>query len=80
MACHARTGLFTPPGIFFCAALKSCFDRCADIGELEVTLTLKRVKLESQKNKSLLPAFFVAKKYEKDYDTSFGVVGETFFV
>jgi len=32
------------------------------------------------KNKSLMVAFFVAKKYEKDYDTSFGVVEENFFV
>jgi hypothetical protein len=67
-ACHARTGLFTAPGIFSCALSKSRFDFVIIIGGVQVALACRGVKILQREEKDSEQKFFLEKDFEKDYD------------
>jgi hypothetical protein len=71
-ACHARTGLFTAPGIFSCALLKSRFDFAIFIGAVQLTSARQPVKIPETIGKTFYKKLFLEKDYEKDYDLPFG--------
>jgi hypothetical protein len=52
-ACHARTGLFTAPGIFSCALSKSRFDFVILISGVQVASACQCVKIPEKMRKKI---------------------------
>jgi hypothetical protein len=70
-ALQARTGLFTPPGIFSRARLKKLRDLLVFISEVLVTPASQCVKVIETMMKNTKDKFLLEKKFEKDYDFPF---------